>query len=512
MLSSRVFHVDMDAFFVSVEELLDPSLKGKPVVVGAQPGHRGVVTAASYEARKYGIHSAMPVSEAVRRCPRAIFLPGHSGLYSKYSNQVHEILCRYSPVVEMVSIDEGYLDMTGTERMFYSSAASSLPRDLEKSTDQPEDEFSTAALSRADSRGSDEGSIRERPVAMARDPRNVLGVSIASSRGKALERETPRGLSRDRIVLSKRELDVHALAQRPMGERRQSITEKPVTPQRVRGKLDSEFFMMSVATRLRHEILERTGLSASIGIGTSRLVAKVASDLAKPCGIFLVAPSREAALLAPLNIRRIPGVGPKTEKQLNDLGITIVGDLQKCGADFLEEHFGSWGESLALKARGLSDWRYQGEEDPKSISHENTFAVDTADREEIESTLVYLIQRVGKRLRDHRLYASTIQLKLRDSKFQTITRAITLPESTDIDAVILKQSLALLRENWDGKRLVRLVGIGVSNLTDRAPEAKLIDGEQPHRLEKLYQAADAIRDKYGFDMVKAARGEKRKKS
>ena len=254
-----------------------------------------------------------------------------------------------------------------------------------------------------------------------------------------------------------------------------------------------------------------TGLSASVGIGTSRLVAKVASDLAKPRGIFLVAPGHEAALLAPLNIRRIPGIGPKTEKQLNDLGVRTVGDLQKFEASFLKEQFGSWGESLAIKAQGGSDWRYQGNEDPKSISHENTFAEDTSDREQIESTLVYLIQRVGKRLRDHRLYASTLQLKLRDSKFRTITRAVTLSEPTDIDAVILKNGLGLLHQHWDGKSPVRLIGMGVSGLTPQGPAARLIDGGQSERLEKLYQAADTIREKYGFDMLKSPRGGRREK-
>lgn len=178
MSATHIFHVDMDAFFVSVEELLDPSLRGKPVVVGAQPGHRGVVAAASYEARKYGVHSAMPVSEAVRLCPRAIFLPGHSGLYSKYSNQVHEILCRYSPIVEMVSIDEGYLDMTGTERMFYQADRGTRSHDVILDEDSPVNDSSSTRNPQSPSL-SEEPS--RRPLAMSRDPRNLLGISVASA-------------------------------------------------------------------------------------------------------------------------------------------------------------------------------------------------------------------------------------------------------------------------------------------------------------------------------------------
>lgn len=517
MDTSRIFHVDMDAFFVAVEELLDPSLKGKPVVVGAQPGHRGVVAAASYEARKYGIHSAMPVSEAVRRCPHAIFLPGHSSLYSKYSNEVYEILCRYSPVVEMVSIDEGYLDMTGTERMFSTSAAVRVPRQYathEEGTDREADGKNQTDGVMPDAGGR---SVRARPRSMALDPRNLLGVSIASPAADKSDSGAGASFQTGLESLPKRGLDTHELAE-PARIKAPHRTEsrkldEPGSPSqvgRMRGYLDSEFFMLSVATKLRDGILQETGLSASIGIGTSRLVAKVASDLAKPRGILLVAPTHEAALLAPLNIRRIPGIGPKTEKQLNDLGVHTVGDLQKFDVEFLREHFGSWGESLAVKAQGGTDWRYLGDEDPKSISHENTFAVDTSDCEQLESTLVYLIQRVGKRLRDHRLYASTIQLKLRDSKFRTITRAISLAEGTDIDAVILRNGLALFHDHWDGKSAVRLIGIGVSGLSAQRPPAKLIDVEQSEKLEKLYQAADSIREKYGFDVLKSARGGKKR--
>lgn len=497
-----IFHVDMDAFFVSVEELLDPTLRGKPVVVGAQPGHRGVVAAASYEARKYGIHSAMPVSQAVQLCPHAIFLPGHFGLYSKYSNRVHELLCRYSPIVEMVSIDEGYLDMTGSARMFYSPAASEPERDYRVAPDLSAREGESYPNRSGGGQRNDETTPR-RPRSLALDPRNLLGVSIAWEGSEENSKESAEFNPSALLSLTRKKSD-------PVTSATPGASPFCVADRRIPGNLKSEFFMVSVAQRLRMEILKQTGLSASVGVGVSRLVAKVASALAKPRGIFFVVAGQEAALLAPLPIRRLPGIGPKTEKQLHDFGVWTVGDLQKLSAEFLSEHFGRWGESLALKARGRSDGRYEGEEDPKSISHENTFAVDTMDREEIEATLVYLIQRVGKRLRDHRLYTSTVQLKLRDSRFNTVTRAISLSEPTDIDAVILKHGLQLFREDWDQKTPVRLIGIGVSNLGDRGPHPKLMDGPRADQIEKLYHAADSLRDKYGFDVLKSPRGEKKR--
>jgi nucleotidyltransferase/DNA polymerase involved in DNA repair len=399
----------------------------------------------------------------------------------------------------MVSIDEGYLDMTGTERLFASARALASTPHYSPAPDSPAEEwgiFPGSATGLPNTRKAAAGG--ERTLPMARDPRNLLGISIASQESTAGEIEEDHAASAGHP----------AVGIEPLSH---PHTSARVDFRAVRGNLDSEFLMLSVASRLREEILHRTGLSASIGIGTSRLVAKVASDMAKPRGLLLVTAGREPAFLAPLKIRRIPGIGPKTEMQLNDLGVETVGDLQKLNAEFLREQFGGLGDSLAIKAQGGSDWRYLGEEDPKSISHENTFAVDTCDREQVEATLVYLVQRVGKRLRDHGLFAATIQLKLRDSKFRTITRAVTLSQPADIDSTLLKNALALLHNHWDGKTPIRLIGIGVSGLGDRPRQSHLLEGEQSERLERLYQAADSIRDKYGFDALKSPRGEKRRK-
>ena len=207
------FHVDMDAFFVSVEELFDPSLKGKAVVVGGRPNERGVVSAASYEARKFGVHSAMPLRTAYRLCPHALFVDGHPERYREYSEKVYEVLQSFSPLVEMASIDEAYLDMTGTERLH----------------------------------------------------------------GPPLR-----------------------------------------------------------AAHLLHERVQAaTGLNCSIGIATSRLVAKISSDQAKPNGVLWVIPGQEAAFLAPLEVRKVPGVGKVTEKNLHALGIRRVGDLAQLEEEFL---------------------------------------------------------------------------------------------------------------------------------------------------------------------------------
>ena len=379
-----LFHLDMDAFFVSVEELFDPSLKGKPVVVGGQPNERGVVSAASYEARKFGVHSALPLRTAYQLCPQAIFLDGHPTRYREYSEKVFEVLNSFSPVVEMASIDEAYLDMTGTERL--------------------------------------------------------LGPPLA-------------------------------------------------------------------AAHLLHEKVKRaTGLNCSIGIAASRLVAKVASDQAKPNGVLWVLPGQEAGFLAPLDVRRIPGVGKVAEKRLHSFGIRRVADLARLDESFLEEKFGKWGLALAGKSRGLDsggwfDSEIGAAELPKSISHEHTFDQDTADTHLIDSTLARLCVMVGRRLREHGLYARTVQLKLRDKDFNTITRARTLDHATQLDTELLRESRLLFRKNWKPGRLVRLIGVHADSLETSEGQMSLLDEEASGRWRKALGAADRLRDRFGEKAV-----------
>ncbi|MBV9609654.1 MAG: DNA polymerase IV [Acidobacteria bacterium] len=381
----------MDAFFVSVEELFDPSLKGKAVVVGGRPNERGVVSAASYEARKYGVHSAMPLRTAYKHCPHAIFVGGHPDRYREYSHKVFEVLNRFSPKVEMASIDEAYLEMTGTERLH----------------------------------------------------------------GPPLK----------------------------------------------------------AAHMLHHAIMDSTQLRCSIGIGTSRLVAKVCSDQAKPNGVLWVLPGQEARFLAPLEVRKIPGVGKVTEKHLHDLGIRKVGDLATLDEAFLEEHFGKWGLALAGKARGIDaggwfDTAVGEDTDAKSISHEHTFNEDTCDIAVIESTLARLSEMVGRRLREAGLHARTIQIKLRYSDFSTITRAHSLDSATQIDTEIYRQARALLRANREANRPVRLLGVHTSGFESNEGQLDLLGGERHQKWAQALSTADRLRDKYGESAVSLASGMK----
>ena len=383
-----IFHLDMDAFFVSVEELFDPTLKGKAVVVGGQRNERGVVSAASYEARKFGVHSAMPLRTAARMCPHAIFVEGHPERYRTCSEKIYGILQRFSPKVEMTSIDEAYLEMTGTDRLH----------------------------------------------------------------GPPLK----------------------------------------------------------AAHALHNAIHSETQLNCSIGIATSRVVAKVSSDQAKPNGVLWVVPGYEPQFLAPLPVRRIPGVGKVTEQQLANIGVHTVADLAQRDAGFLEEHFGQWGAALAGKAQGLDsggwfDSEIGANEDPKSMSHEHTFSEDSADPQRLEATLARLSEMVGRRLREARLHTRTIQLKLRYSDFTTITRAHTLDHATQLDTEIFEQARALFRANWN-QTPVRLLGVHASSLSRLEAQMGLLEPERHDRWQRALSAADHLRDKYGESVVSLGGG------
>ena len=383
------FHVDMDAFFVSVEELFDPSLKGKPVVVGGKADQRGVVSAASYAARKFGVHSAMPLRTASRLCPQAIFVEGHPERYRDYSRRVFKVLKSFSPQVDMASVDEAYLDITGTERLH--------------------------------------------------------GPPLCA------------------------------------------------------------------AHRLHDAMKRETALNCSIGIAAARMVAKVASDQAKPNGVLWVLPGEEARFLAPLDVRKIPGVGKVTEKNLQGWGIRKVGDLAKLDEEFLRRHFGEWGLALAGKSRGLDaggwyDTEVGDDIGPKSISHEVTFNKDTADVDTLESTLARLSEMVGRRLREHELYARTVQLKLRYSNFSTITRARSLDHATQLDTEIFGAARALFRENWKATATIRLLGVHASGLEAGEGQLSLLAEDKTNRWRKALSAVDHIRNKFGEDSVSLATG------
>lgn len=331
----------------------------------------------------------MPLRTAYRLCPQAIFVDGHPHRYREYSQKVFQVLNSFSPQVDMASIDEAYMDITGTERLH--------------------------------------------------------GPPLRAA---------------------------HALHE-----------------------------------HMKHE----TKLNCSIGISSSRMVAKVASDQAKPNGVLWIVPGQEARFLAPLDVRKIPGVGKVTEKNLHDCGIRKVGDLAVLEEGFLLQRFGQWGLALAGKARGLDagawfDGEVGDETDPKSISHEHTFNQDTAEVDVLEATLAHLSEMVGRRLREHRLYARTVQLKLPYSDFSTITRAHSFDHATQLDNEIFQQARSLLHQNRKPGSAIRLLGVHASGLEDGEGQLNLLEEGKTSRWRKALSAVDHLRDKYGEDSVSLAAG------
>lgn len=376
---ASILHVDMDAFFVSVELLERPELRGKAVVVGGRPDQRGVVTAASYEARKYGVHSAMPLRTAGKLCPHAVFLDGHHEKYGVWSDRVATILAKFSPIVEMVSIDEAYLDLAGTERLH--------------------------------------------------------GPPLAA------------------------------------------------------------------ADKLLRTITNATALPCSAGLATTRLVAKVASDQAKPRGLVWVAPGQEARFLAPLPVRKIPGIGEVTERALRTLSIQTVEQLAAIPQEKLEKVFGQWGDALYRKARGGDSYEFVIDAEPKSISHNHTFGEDTNDTDALHALLSHLSQKACKRLREAGLATRTLTLTIRYAGFDTHTRAKTLSEPTRLDADIFSVFQTLFTEHRDIKRKIRLLGVALSGLTHGGEQLDLLEADRRERLEKLTRATDKLRDRFGFGKV-----------
>lgn len=352
----EILHVDLDAFFAAVEQRDKPSLRGRPVVVGGVGG-RGVVATASYEARAFGVGSAMPMAEARRRCPNAAFLSGRFAAYRAASDAVMALLRDLSPLVEPLSLDEAYVDLVPTHP--------------------------------------------------------ALDVARATE----------------------------------------------------------------VAERLRAAIHEATGLTASVGVGTSKLVAKIASDLHKPNALTVVPPGQEAATLAGLPVRRLPGIGPASEERLRRRGLRTVGDLAAADVAELVEVLGSaHGTAVFAAARGVDDRPVVPEREAKSVSAEETYAVDIADPRLLADHVRRLTDRVAGRLVEHGTSGRTVTLKVRRYDFTTLSRSVTLPQPTDSAREISAAATALLAalDTSDG---VRLLGVGVSGLTDFAQQALFTDLE-----------------------------------
>lgn len=379
--SPTILHVDLDAFFAAVEQRDRPELRGKPVVVGGGgPTDRGVVSAASYEARAFGIRSAMPLRTAGALCPKAVFLPVDGRKYAAVSRQVMAILHRFSPLVEQISIDEAFLDLTGT-------------RALQGSGEQ-------------------------------------------------------------------------------------------------------------VAHAIKQAVRDELQLTASVGVASNRLVAKIASDLRKPDGLVVVAAGEEAGFLAPLPIERLWGVGASTRRALADYGVRTIGDLAALPTDVVRRRFGRHGEDLIARARGVGETLVGAESAAKSVSQEHTFDADTADWEVVEQTLLALSDGVAGRLRATGVRCSTVAVKIRDAAFVTITRQRTLPEPTDATDVLWRTVTSLARREVSGMR-VRLLGVAASGLSDQQ-QLSLFDGDDVRRRSAV-EAIDAVRRRFGNRAIRRAR-------
>ena len=376
MATRTILHVDLDAFFAAVEQRDRPELRGKPVIVGGGgPNDRGVVSTASYEARVFGVRSAMPLRTAAALCPQGIFVPVDGRRYQAESGRVMAILRRFTPLVEPVSIDEAFLDLTGTDALWGPGAAA--------------------------------------------------------------------------------------------------------------------------ARRIKDAIHDETQLTASVGVASTKLVAKIASDLRKPDGLVVVPPGEEAAFLAPLAIGRLWGVGPQMAAALREYGVGTLGELAALPVDLLVRRFGKHGATLHGRALGIDDDPVHAEADAaKSISHEHTFDVDTNDRETIERTLLAMADGVAARLRSAGLKASTVTVKIRDSSFRTMTRQRTLPAPTDLAEPIWRVALELARPEVRGVH-VRLLGVGASNFAEPAQLALFGGGEDEARRRRATEASDLIRKRFG---------------
>ena len=378
---ATILHVDLDAFFAAVEQRDRPELRGKPVVVGVGgPTDRGVVSAASYEARRFGIRSAMPLRTAAALSREVIFVPVDGRKYGTVSRQVMEILRRFTPAVEQVSIDEAFLDVAGSE------------------------------------------ALHGPPAQIARTIKETV----------------------------KAELE----------------------------------------------------LVVSVGVATSKLVAKVASDLEKPDGLVIVQPGHEAIFLAPLPIARLWGVGAKTAAGLADFSVRTIGDLAALPDDLLARRFGKQGPVLGQRARGSDASAVSSADPARSVSHEHTFDIDTADLEVLERTLLALSEGVAGRLRASGVKSQTIAVKIRDQSFVTVSRQRTLADPTDQTEDVFQTALELARPQFKGIK-VRLLGVGASRLGQA--EQLALFGVEDARRQRAIQAADDIRKRFGAKAIRRAR-------
>jgi len=374
-----IMHLDMDAFFASIEQRDRPKLRGHPVVVGAPPGQRGVVATCSYEARRFGIRSAMPISEAYRRCPDAAYLRPDMPRYASESRRVMQLLQEFSPLVEPVSIDEAYLDVSGLERLL--------------------------------------------------GPPEIIG------------------------------------------------------------------------QRVRLAVAQGLGLSASVGIGPNRLIAKLASDHHKPDGLTLITPQKVQAFLDPMPVERMRGVGERTSERLHAMGIRHIGQLRRCPPLSLVTHLGRRAaEALLRQARGQASDRVEETQRRKSLSKEITFAHDQTDPRRLHAALRELAAAVGSGVRREGLYGRCLTLKIRFAGFETHTRQRRLEAASHNDGDIYRNARVLLQEAWRDDRPIRLIGLGLSEWERGGGGGQMdlfTDPRRGLRDEALMQTLDRVNARFG---------------
>ena len=377
-----ILHVDMDAFYASVEQHDHPELRGKPLIVGGL-GQRGVVAAASYEVRTFGVHSAMPMREALRRCPHALCVRPRFERYQAVSEQVFAVFREFTPIIEGLSLDEAFLDVT--------------------------------------------------------DSQAALGSATA------------------------------------------------------------------IATRIKQLIAQRTGLTASVGVATNKLIAKIASDLRKPDGLVVVSAADGAALLEPLSVRKLFGIGPKTAAQLEHLGITTLGELRATPEQTLQPLFGRHTALIKARAAGIDDRAVQAHSDEKQISAETTFEVDLTVPAQLHSELARLADRMGTRLRHSGWLANAVVLKVRRQDFRTFTRQALVRPATQATQPLARAAAQLLDRWLQANRgaAIRLLGIGATDLS-KAPQLDMFETQQSVRDQRLDQTIDDIRAKFGVRSVERA--------
>lgn len=383
-----VLHVDLDAFFAAVEQLDHPEWRGKPVIVGGSPTGRGVVSTCSYEARVYGVRSAMSSARAAALCPDAIWAPSRFGRYKELSDAVFAIFRDESPFVAPVSVDEAYLDITPGEHS------------------------------------------AEHPIA--------------------------------------------------------------------------------IAERIRARIAE-LGITGSGGLATSRTVAKIASDHEKPDALTVVWPGFEAEFLAPLPVRALPGIGPKSAERLIAFGVRTLGELAALDDATASQLLGSHGRSTVLRAAGIDERPVTGRDPAKSVSAERTFSTDIRERTEVEQAIMSLATRVARRLRRKELAGRTVTVKLRYSDFTTKTVRQTMSHGVDDEAELARVATELVRGAWSPGVGVRLLGVGVSGFHEGAEQLDLLAtltdpaAEQPEQRRTLVKGLDAVRERFGDTSVLSGR-------